>query len=203
MCCVALLKFFPSLFLPYDKYVQKVKWYCNLSLVKWERVGAHSYLLDNTLLYGLVINLPGCAEGRAPCRVVLNTYIYVSCLPPCISCLLLWLLGYSVQQSLHMGTLIKFAPGKKNNSLWQQISEMWGQLWYLFVWLNGRVVWSHHCQVGWALAGKVYYRLWLRWEVSLGSLVGTRLLKPVLTISLLDAWQKNQSEIERQKVYLA
>lgn len=39
-----------------------------------------------------------------------------------------------------------------------------------------RAVWSCHCQVGWALAGKVYYRLWLRQEVSLGSLEGTRLL---------------------------
>lgn len=187
VCSIA--EILPLLFHPYDKYVQKVKWYGSISLVKWQRVGAHSYLLDNTLWYGLVMQPPGWAECRALCRGVLNTYIYVSCLSLCISCLplcisclllcisclLLWLLGYSMHQCLHMGTLTRFAPGTNNNSLWQQISEMWGQLWYLFVWLNGRAVWSCHCQVGWALAGKVYYRLWLRQEVSLGSLVGTRL----------------------------
>lgn len=157
-----------------------------------DTVVAQKYLLGNALLYGLAMQPPGCAECRVPCRGVLNTCAYVSFLPLCISCLPLWLIGYSTRQCLHLGTLIRFTPGKCDNSLWQQVSEMWGQLWYLFVWLNGRAVWSCHCQVGWALAGKVYHRLWLRQEVSLGSLVGTRLLKPVLTISPLDAWQKSK-----------
>lgn len=170
---VVLLKsFFSPLFLPYDKYVQKVNCCCSLSLAKGQRVVAQSYLLDSTRLNGLVMQPPGCAECRVLCRGVLSTCVCVSCLPLGISCLLLWLLGYSTQQRLHTGTFTRFTTGKSNNSLWQQISEMWGQLWYLFVWLNSEAVWSCHCQVGWALARKVYYRLWLRQEVSLVGTVG-------------------------------
>lgn len=195
---VVLLKsFFSPLFLPYDKYVQKVNCCCSLSLAKGQRVVAQSYLLDSTLLNGLVMQPPGCAECRVLCRGVLSTCVCVSCLPLGISCLLLWLLGYSTQQRLHTGTFTRFTTGKSNNSLWQQISEMWGQLWYLFVWLNSEAIWSCHCQVGWALARKVYYRLWLRQEVSL---VGTRLLKPVLTISLLDARQKSRWNWEARSI---
>lgn len=87
------------------------------SLLPSDRVVAQRHLLDNTLLYGHVMQPPGCAECRVPCRGVLNTCAYVSFFPLCISCLLLWLLGYSTQQCLHVGTLIRFTPGKHNNSV--------------------------------------------------------------------------------------
>lgn len=75
--CVVLLKFFPSLFLPYDKYIQRVKWYCSLSLVKWQSVGAHRYLLDNTLLYGLVMQPPQAVLGAGPRAEVCWTPVYM------------------------------------------------------------------------------------------------------------------------------
>lgn len=86
--CVVLLKFFPSLFLPYDKYIQRVKWYCSLSLVKWQSVGAHRYLLDNTLLYGLVMQPPRlclvqgpvqrCVEHLCICFMLTTVYFMLS-----------------------------------------------------------------------------------------------------------------------------
>lgn len=54
--------------------------------------------------------------------------------------------------------------------------------------------------VGRALASKMNYKLWTSQEVSWGSLVGAGMLKPILTISSLDAWQKSKWSCETGKI---
>lgn len=62
---------------------------------------------------------------------------------------------------------------------------------------------SCRCWAGWALARKVNNRLWPSQEVSQGSLVWAGMLKPVLTISPLDGWQKSKWNYEAGKTLLS
>lgn len=118
-----------SLFLPHD---QKVEWHCSPSLVKWQR-----WLL--AACWTMCSCMGWCCSPRLWWVQAPSQVCWTPARVPCTSEYFVlaagaaWLL---TRQSLHMGALTRFTPAKNNSSVWQQISEMWGQLWYLFVWLN-------------------------------------------------------------------